>query len=87
MVKDIKYLGLTLLSGKRFKVSFESAKCKFYSAFNSLYSKLGHISDISVTLHWLENIALPTLLYAIEALDLTKSELNILDFTVNRAAC
>ena len=53
------YLGLTILSGTRFRVSFDYAKCKFYSAFNPLYSELVCIPDLNVTLHLLDSIALP----------------------------
>ena len=54
-------------------------------AFNSIYSQLGYVYDISVLAHLLESIAVPMLIYAIEALDLTKSSLSNLDFPLNRA--
>lgn len=84
-LREVKYLGVTLVSGKSFNVSFDTAKSKFYSAFNSIYSQLGYVYDISVLAHLLESIAVPMLIYAIEALDLTKSALSNLDFTLNRA--
>ena len=79
-VNTIRYLGLTIIRGKKFKVSFEEAKGKFYSAFNALYSKFGNVPDVSITLHLLETVAIPTLIYAIEALALNKSELKKLGF-------
>jgi hypothetical protein len=83
--KKVKYLGLTITCNKRFKISFLDAKCKFYSAFNAIFSKLGHIPDPSVTIHLLESIAVPILMYGLESLNLNKSELNSLEFTFNRA--
>lgn len=86
-VKRVKYLGLLVLGGNTLKFSFDESKCKFYSSFNAFYSKLGSIADPNVTLHLLESISIPTLLYAVEALNLTKSELNNLDHTLDRTLC
>ena len=80
-----KYLGIIIESNRRFKVSFMDIKCKFYASFNTMYSKLGHIPDLSVTIHLPESISVPTLLYAVEALNLNKSEINSLEFTLNKA--
>ena len=84
-VNEAKYLGLTILSGKRFKISLVQTKCKFYSCFNELYSKLGRLLDISVITHLLQTMALPILLYALESINLNKTELNSLEFTLTRA--
>ena len=83
-VKDAKYLGITIMSGKTFKVSFAEARCKFYAAFNALYSKIGFVLDINVIIHLMEFIAVPILCYALESLNLSKTELSSLDFTYNR---
>jgi len=84
-VKEAKYLGITLISDSRFKISFTSTKCKFYSCFNELYSKLGRTLDPSVIVHLLQTMAMPILIYALESLNLTKTELNNLEFTLSRA--
>ena len=47
-----------------------------------MYFMLGHIPDLNVTIHLLESIAMPILMYTIEALNLNKSELNNLEFTL-----
>ena len=83
--KEAKYLGIIIESNRCFKVSFADLKCKFYAAFNTMYSKLGHIPDLNVTIHLLESIAVPILLYALEALNLNKSEINSLEFTFSKA--
>ena len=85
--KEAKYLGIIIESNRRFKVSFSDMKCKFYASFNALYSKLGHIPDLNVTIHLLESISVPILLYALEALNLNKSELNSLEFIFTKALC
>src|SRR5437899_3289279 len=83
--KEVKYLGIIIESNRRFKISFTDMKCKFYASFNTMYSKLGHIPDLSVTIHLLESISVPKLLYALEALNLNKSELKSLEFTFSKA--
>ena len=83
--RQTKYLGLTLVAGNRLKISFEDTKCKFYASFNSLYSKLGARNDPSVSVHLLQTIAMPILTYAVESLNLNKTELSSLDFTLSRA--
>ena len=85
--KEVKYLGIIIESNRRFKISFTDMKCKFYASFNTMYSKLGHrpIPDLSVTIHLLESISVPILLYALEALNLNKSELKSLEFTFSKA--
>ena len=84
-VSEVKYLGITIVRGKTFKVSLAEAKGKFYSSFNALYSKLGCVLDVNVVVHLMEYIAVPVLCYALEGLDLTKSELSSLDYTLKRA--
>ena len=56
-----------------------------YKTFNELYSKLGNFLDINVIIHLLQSTALPILIYAIESLQLNKSELRNLQHTVNRS--
>ena len=86
-LNEIKYLGIKIKSGFKFKASFNDTKSKFYIAFNSLYSKLGKILDPKVSLHLLNTIATPILLYASEALFLNKSEINSLNHSYCRALC
>ena len=51
----------------------------FFSTFNALYGQLGKQNNVLVTLHLASSIALPCLLYAIEAVPFTKSFLKSLD--------
>jgi len=82
---ESKYLGIYITSGPRFKCSFEKTKIKFYRAVNAiLLAKLGGNNNAPVTLKLLESIALPVLLYLLEALLLNKTELLALDHAWNR---
>jgi len=40
-VSSCRYLGIHFVSGRTLKCSFDSAKAKFYRAFNAMYSKVG----------------------------------------------
>ena len=69
-VKNIKYLGLSLVSGKKFSVDFKDVRRKFFIAVNSILSKCKFTSDI-VKLELMESQCLPILLYCIESLNLS----------------
>ena len=66
-VPEITYLGVTIATGSKFRISLDRCKTKFYSSFNAIYSKLGKINNAVVTLNLVSSIALPCLLYATEA--------------------
>lgn len=84
-VNEAKYLGVTIAANHRkFKVSFSESKCKFYSAFNNLYAKLGNSLDLNVIVHLFKSMILPIIMYAVESLILNKSCLNSLEFSLNR---
>ena len=63
---------------------FDRLKPKFDSSFNSIYSKLGKINNPIVTLHSISSIALPSLLFAVGSLSLTKTVLNSLEHPWSR---
>jgi len=46
---------------------------------------LGHINDWGVTIHLMESMAVPALIDFIEALNLNKTEIKSLNFTLKRA--
>jgi len=84
-VSETKYLGLYLKSGKLFKINLDPLKSKFYSSFNAMYCKLGHLIDPNISVHLLQSIALPVLIYAFEVINLNKSELDSLNHSFRKA--
>ncbi len=56
----------------------------FYSSFNAIYSKLGKINNPIVTLNLVSSIALSCLLFAVEALPLTKAVIRVLEHPWSR---
>ena len=67
-----------------FRCSLTMAKRSFYRSANSIFGKVGRIASEEVTLHLLETICIPVLLYGLEACPLTKNQLSSIDFVVNR---
>lgn len=79
------YLGVDIVSGNKLTVNFYRPKCKFYASFNSLYSRLGHFNSEMVSLHLTNSIALPRLLYCLEAVEVNKTCKNELEVPWTRA--
>ena len=74
----MKYLGITVVSAKVFKVDFKQTRRKFFTAVNTILNKCTFTSDI-VKLKLLESHCMPILLYAVESTNLNadqKRELN-----------
>ena len=80
----VTYLGIDIVAAAKFTCCFDRLKSKFYSSFNSIYSKLGKINNPIVTLNLISSIALPSLLFAVESLSLTKTVLNTLEHPWSR---
>ena len=78
------YLGVKILATYKFSCCFDKPKSSFYSSFNAIYSQLGKINNAIVTLHLISSIALPCLLFAVEALPLTKAVIKVLEHPWSR---
>lgn len=73
-VNELKYLGITLSTGKSFSPDLKTTRRKFFVGFNSIINKCKYVSD-TVKLELLETQCLPILLYCIECFDLKSSKL------------
>jgi hypothetical protein len=76
---EVKYLGVHIVAGAKFKCYFDPVKVKYYKSANAILAKLGNSNNKPATLKLISTIALPCLTYALEALSLTKTELKSLD--------
>ena len=81
---SVTYLGVNTLAAAKFTCCFDKPKSSFYASFNAIYSKLGKINNAIVTLNLVSSIALPCLLFAVEALPLTKSIIRIIEHPWSR---
>ena len=80
---DLKYLGINLLSGKTLKCNLQPVKQKFYRAVNGILGKIISTKNPSVVISLINSCALSILLYGLEALNLTISLRNTIDFVYN----
>ena len=83
-VDSCRYLGVYFTSGRLFKCCFHNAKCKFFRAFNSIFSKVGGFASEEVVLSLLRSKCLPCLLYGVEACPFVKRDKHSFDFSLTR---
>ena len=81
---EIRYLGMSIVSGLKFKCSLGNAKRSFYRAANAILGKTLGIAHENVIIHLLQAKCMPILLYCLECVNPTASDLKSLDFVVNR---
>ena len=74
----LTYLGVTIKSCSKFTVDLKPARCKFYRAFNSLYSKIPKANE-ALIVSLVNTFCVPIIMYSMEALDLNISLLRSLD--------
>jgi len=78
----IKYLGMHFTSYKLLKVDMSVVIRKSYSSANNIFKHAKYVNEIT-KLCLVESYILPILTYAIEALNLSKSECNVLNVCWN----
>ena len=83
-VKEMRYLGIYMIHGHRFKCSWEHARKSFYRSLNSIFGKVGRHASEEVVLQLVIAKCLPILLYGVDACPLNKSDLSSMDFAMNR---
>jgi len=81
---ELRCLGVFLTRSKSVRCSLDEVKRGFYRAANSIFGKIGRTASEEVTLHLIKSKCVPILLYGLETLFLTKTQLNSLDFVTNR---
>jgi len=84
-VHQTKYLGVLLKASTQFKCSFDQAKIKFYRSFNAMCYRTKIASSELVCVQLLKSICMPVLLYAVEVLPPTKTDVARLDHALDRA--
>jgi hypothetical protein len=83
-VEEIRYLGVFIVSSKKFKCSLDHAKKSCYRALNAIFGKVGRIASAEVVLELVKKKCWPILLYGLEACPLTISDIKSLDFLATR---
>ena len=82
----MKYLGVTIVSSRNFKISTEESRRAFHRAANAIFGCIGRVATEDVVLQVLRSKCIFQFcyLYGLEACPLRKADLNVLDFVVNR---
>jgi len=83
-VSESRYLGIFIMRSRVFKCLLDNAKKSFYRAATAVFAKIGRVASEEVTLQLIKSKCLPVLLYALEACPLINSDLQSLDFVINR---
>jgi hypothetical protein len=83
-VDEIKYLGVCIVRSRHFKCSWVQARKGFYRSLNAIFGRVGRVASEEVVLQLINSKCLPVLLYGVEACPLNKSDINSMDFAVNR---
>jgi len=81
---EIRYLGVFIVRSWLFKCSLAHAKKSFYRSTNAIFGKVGQLASEEVTLQLIKSKRIPVLLYGLEECPLNKSDLQSLDFVINR---
>ena len=80
---EIKYLGLYIVSGKHFSVNLHYCKMKFFRSLNSILSKIGDTNALTLILSLTSSNCYPILMYGLQSMRLTKSQVNRLQYAYN----
>ena len=84
-VQRISYLGVNIISAREFCCCFDDIKKSFYRSFNSIFGRVGRrAASEEVILSLIKSKCLPILLYGVEAIPISKSNKQSLEFTVTR---
>jgi len=83
-VDEIRYLGVFIIRGAKFKCSINKAKRSFYRAANGIFAKIGELTSKEVMVQHLKQKCLPILLHALDVCNLDKRSMQSLDLTFNR---
>jgi len=83
-VNEVKYLGVCVMTARRFKTSVSHLKIKFYRTFNCIYSRSKAANSEMVAAERLKAFCLPLLLYASESVSLIPSQLHELNNCINK---
>ena len=80
----IRYLGVDIVSGRKFKISLSNNLKAYYRSVNSVLSKVNNCASEECVLRLLLSKCVPVLTYGLEACSLSNSQVRTLDFVTRR---
>jgi hypothetical protein len=84
---DMKYLGVLIVSSKKFKCNLQINKQKFFRATNGIFGKIGTRASLNLLLSLIDTFCIPVLLYGLDAVTLMKSDRSTIDFVYSTVFC
>ena len=81
-VEECRYLGVYLVSARRFKCSWHNAKCAFYRAFNAIFVRIGRSALSEVVLHLVRSKCIPVILYGLDACPINATDFKSLQHPI-----
>ena len=83
--KDIRYLGVSLVSANNPKYNLQNVKQKYFRALNGIFGKVGTQADVSVIISLINSFCVPVLLYGLDAFKLNKAGYTTLESAYSAA--
>ena len=83
--QELKYLGIGILSARRFSCNCQELKHKYFRALNGIFAKVGLNTSPTVLCSLINTFCVPILLYAVEAIYLNQKSLTSLENAFNQA--
>ena len=81
--KEVSYLGIVLVAGRKLKYDFHGRKAKYFGAVNAILGKIGNSNNAPLVLALLASKCTPILTYSLEAICLQKSALDNICYISN----
>jgi hypothetical protein len=82
---EIKYLGILILSARKFTINYQNVKQRYYRSLNGIFGKIGSHSSPVVLCSLINSYCIPILLYALETLRLSNKLLKSFENAYNQA--
>ena len=82
MGQECRYLGVYLVSTRRFKCSWHNAECEFYRPFNAIFGRLGRSASSEVVLQLVRSKCIPVLLYGLDACPINATDFKSLQHPI-----
>ena len=77
-MKELRYLGVYIVSSRLFKCNLHYAKRNFYRSANAIFGRIGRLSSEEVILQLFKSKCVPMLIYGLEVCPLRNSDLKYL---------
>ena len=83
--QELKYLGITIVSGNHFKTNKQLAKQKYFRPVNSIFGKIGVNSSAELIFSIVNIHYVPILLYAAEVVNWNAKDIRSMSFAYDQA--